>query len=194
LTDTILFEQVCYFSKLCYDRHLVGAAGGNISVKSYEDDTIIITPSGVSLRDVQKQCLIKVDLQGKKVSGPDEYKPSKESVLHLNVYQTRPEAKAVIHVHPAYATALSVKKENIQPVTASAELKLRKPIPIADYGLPGSGQLAAAIKKVLTEDGDTEAVVLERHGIIAFGPDLEAAFNVAELVEDTAKIQWLSSH
>ena len=71
--EQTLIEQLCRFARLCYDRGLVGATGGNLSVRSREG-LIIITPSGIALRDVIPDCLIKVDSRGDKAFGPERRK------------------------------------------------------------------------------------------------------------------------
>ena len=60
-----LADELVRYSRLCYDRHLVGAAGGNLSARVPGRDAFIVTASGVSLRDVARENLVVIDGSGK---------------------------------------------------------------------------------------------------------------------------------
>lgn len=102
-----LANEICLYSKLCYDRNLVGAAGGNLSVRTAQKDSFLITASGVSLRGVTVGNLVAVDINGNILEAPRGLRPSKETGFHLAVFSAKPEINAVVHVHPAYATAFA---------------------------------------------------------------------------------------
>jgi L-fuculose-phosphate aldolase len=188
-----IIEEICIYSRLCYERGLVGAAGGNVSARIPGEDRIVITPSGVSLRDISRDKLIIADIEGEKVGGPEGYRPSKETGMHIELYKVRHDINAVIHVHPPFATAFSVKKMPIPMLTASAKLKLKK-VPLVQYADPGSSQLARYVSEcAMTVGNDVKALALESHGLLAFDKCLSDAFDVAELVEDTARIAFIAS-
>ena len=94
-------REVVKYSHLLYERGLVTAAGGNVSMRC--GDTVIVTASGVSLRDTREDNLILCDQNGKLIVCPDGLKPSKETIFHLKIYQIRQDVDSVIHVHPAYS-------------------------------------------------------------------------------------------
>ncbi len=102
-----LADELVRYSRLCYDRRLVGAAGGNLSVRVPGRDAFLVTASGVSLRDVVRDNLVVVDGTGRLLEGPPGARPSKEASFHLAVYEMRPAVSAIIHVHPPYAVAWS---------------------------------------------------------------------------------------
>ena len=60
-----LADELVRYSRLCYDRHLVGAAGGNLSARIPGRDAFLVTATGVSLRDVARENLLAIDCQGK---------------------------------------------------------------------------------------------------------------------------------
>src|ERR1035437_11034825 len=91
-----LADELVRYSRLCYDRHLVGAAGGNLSARVPGNDTFIVTAIGVTLRDVARENLLAIDSQGKVLEGPPGLKPSKETSFHLVVYEVRPDVSAII--------------------------------------------------------------------------------------------------
>ena len=181
-------EELAGYARLCYQRRLVGAAGGNLSVRLPAGDGYLVTASGVSLRDVSPSNLVAVDPAGKKIDGPNDLRPSKEISFHLSVYEGRPAANAVIHVHPPYATAFAAQGRLIPQVTVSSRLKLRQGplVPVAD---PGSAELSGFVTDALAAAGEDASVLLLRdHGLIALGDSLPSAFDNAELAADTAEV------
>src|ERR1019366_4347089 len=93
-----LADDLVRYSRLCYDRHLVGAAGGNLSARIPGKAAFMVTATGVSLRDVARENLLAIDSKGKVLEGPTGAKPSKETSFHLAVFEARPDASAIIHV------------------------------------------------------------------------------------------------
>jgi len=186
-----LAEELAAYSRLCYDRRLVGAAGGNLSARIPGTEHCLVTASGVSLRDVTPENLVVVDLQGNVVEGPAGRKPSKEIGFHLAIFRNRPAIGAVVHVHPPYATVFATSLKPIPLVTVSAILKLKQGpiVPVAD---PGSKELCDNVTKAVQQAApETTVLLMEKHGVLAFRPTLCEAFDDAELAEDTAKIAHL---
>ncbi|MCL4377326.1 MAG: class II aldolase/adducin family protein [Actinobacteria bacterium] len=184
-----LKKEIAGYSNLSYQRGLVGAAGGNVSARC--KNLFLITAGGISLRDVTEKDIIIVDENGNTVEGSNGQKPSKETSLHLNVYRYRPGIDSVIHVHPPYCTAYSVKKRAVPILTASSKLKLRK-VPIVGYASPGSAELADFVAECIKSCPEyVKALTLEAHGLISWDKGLGNCFDIAELVEETARIAFL---
>ena len=182
--------DICRYSHLLYQRGLVGAAGGNVSTR--EGKRIFVTPGGKSLRSIKQEEIIETDIKGNPVKDKTGLRPSKELSLHLNIYRVREDVNSVIHVHPVYATAFAVKGRTLPMVTATARLKLTN-IPLVGYAPPGSGKLARLVyEKLLEEKVEFKALMLKDHGIITFAEGIEDCFNTAELVEETARIAYIS--
>jgi kynurenine formamidase/ribulose-5-phosphate 4-epimerase/fuculose-1-phosphate aldolase len=188
-----LADDLVHFSRLCYDRHLVGAAGGNLSLRLPGCNAFFVTAGGVSLRDVARENIVVVDGGGKLLPGSPATKPSKETGFHLAVYEARPEVCAVIHVHPPYATVFSARKQLIPTVTISAQLKLKQG-PVIPMAPPGSKELSDLVGRgAKAAPPEATVLLMEAHGLITMRPTLRDAFDDAELAEDTAKIALLGS-
>jgi len=191
-TEAALREEVCEYSRLVYERGLVGAAGGNVSSRVPGTQQVLITPSGISLREVEPSQLVTLSLDGSVLSKLPGARPSKESSMHLAVYSVRPDVASVIHVHPPFATAFAVRGRAFPMETVSARLKLREVIcvPVADPGSPElRGAVAAALKSAPPH---LKLLLLERHGILVFSDSLSDSYDTAELAEDTAKVAFLA--
>lgn len=185
-----LAEELSRYSRLCYERRLVGAAGGNVSVRVPGREMALITATGVSLREVAPENLLVVDLQGGVVENPSGLRPSKETGFHLGIYRARAEVRAVVHVHPTYATVYGNLQTPIPLATVSAENKLRQGA-VVRAAAGGSDALEGMLLAAIGAAPTANVFLMERHGLTAFGPGLCQAFDDAELAEDTAKIAFL---
>jgi len=183
-----LAEEIAHFCRVTWDRGLVSAAGGNISARVDATDTFLITPSGVALRDTSPEDMVTIDLDGRKLAGPERYKPSKESLMHTAIYRARPETRAVAHLHPPHAIAFGIRGEPIPLMTVTSEERLHL-TPVVPPASSGSRDLADGVADVVAgAPADTQVMLLARHGIIAWGSSVQQACDVADLAEYTAKI------
>lgn len=194
MSDPVVTEFAEALSATCikaFQRGLVGGAGGNISVRIQGRDEALISATGVSLGDITPATLVRVDLNGRVLEAYDGHRPSKETGFHLCVYRMRPQVGAVVHLHPPFATAFAVRGKELPLVTDGARANL-KYVPVVGFAPSGSAELHHIIEENLRQEPDTRAVLMEGHGMFSMGPNLTVAYNLADLVEDTAKIALLA--
>lgn len=161
---------------------------GNVTVR-LGAGRYLATPTAVSKADVTRASLILVDDRGAVVSGTR--KPFSELALHLAIYRARPDVEAVVHAHPPAATGLSVAGIQVRTtMLAESVVSLGATIPMVPYAAPKTPEWTASLIPAVD---DADAVLLENHGVITCGPDLETAYLRMELVEHLAKIQ-LAAH
>jgi L-fuculose-phosphate aldolase len=183
--------DIIKYSVRGYDRFLTIADSGNVS--SRYKNGILITASGVSLKEVTEDRVLYVGMDGKPISNPAGLEPSKETQLHLAIYRLRPDVQSVYHVHPAYATAYAIKGKEIPFLTSTAKRKIIA-TPLVPYATPGSEELSCYVSDTISrEDRSIHSLLLKDHGIVTFEKSLELSFNLAELLEVTAKISILSN-
>jgi L-ribulose-5-phosphate 4-epimerase len=183
-----LAADVVRIAQRAHARGLAAGTGGNISARLPGQDRILIKPSGLSLADCTADRLLVLTLQGDVLTG--EGRPTKEVNFHLGIYRTRPEVGAVLHCHAPWATAWAITGRQLPLLTPHAEAKLRR-VPVIPFAAQGSQDLADRVTTVFG-DPDVVAALLEHHGYIVVGADPNAAGNLAELVEETAQIGWLT--
>lgn len=183
-----LKSELVRFSKRCYDRQMICAAGGNISCRVPGEEAMIIKGSGSAFSDMTEEDVVKVDLDGNMIEGTK--KLSKEWKFHAGIYKERPEVMAVIHIHPPFSTAIASNQSELPLVTNHAKVYL-KHVPTIKVAQSGSDELA---EYVVTEFKDSErvAILMKEHGIVTVGGTLNQAFYLAEMVEDTSKIALFS--
>lgn len=171
-------KEIC---KLLYDRQLVTASDGNISMR-LDQDRIIITPSRKNKGLLQPEEMIIVDLEGKVIEGKS--KASSEFPMHRAIYQNRPEVNAIVHTHPVYATAFALAGKNI-PSNYLIEAKvILGPTALAGYGTPGTMEMVEAIAPHIEK---VNSILLKNHGAITYGTDLIDAYNRMDVLESIAK-------
>ncbi len=154
---------------------------GNISARYY--DRIFITPTGIDFDKLKPEDIVEMDLKGNVLN---DKKPSIEYRMHLEIYNLRPDVNAVIHFHPIYATALATSGIELEPILEEHYIYLgNREIKVARHEKPGSIELA---KTVAYNLGEANAVLIERHGAVCVGKDLESAFKACMVLEREAKI------
>jgi L-fuculose-phosphate aldolase len=151
---------------------------------------MIITASGLSLIDTERDNLMIVDIQSHSWNSNGEFVPSKEFKFHAGIYRLRPEIEAILHVHPPFATAFAVKGQDIPRLT-DAGYKLSA-IPRVLYAPGGSNELKDLIVFTIKQEPECQVLLLEKHGIVALGKDIVTAYNLADLTESLAKIAHIT--
>jgi len=164
--------------------HLVTGTWGNVSARIGDQPLMLVTPSGMEYSTMEPEDLVLVDFNKRVVAG--QYKPSVETLMHLKIYQRRPDVMAIIHEHGMYTTAFAVARKNIPVVTEESAEVIGHEVGVAAYAICGSELLADNVVKALGLD--KRAVLLANHGIIALGPSMEEALKVAQVAERTAMI------
>ncbi|HUK00237.1 MAG TPA: 3-oxo-tetronate 4-phosphate decarboxylase [Stellaceae bacterium] len=184
LSEATLRDEMCRLGASIFARGLTFGSAGNISVRL--EDGWLMTPTNVSLGRLDPARLAKLDAKGKLLSGDP---PTKETFLHRAMYEERPQAGAVVHLHSTYSVAVSVLAEIdpanvLPPITAYYVMRIGR-LPLVPYFPPGDLSLAAAVKRLA---GKHHAVLLANHGPVVAGSSLDAAANAIEELEETAKL------
>lgn len=156
---------------------LVVGTSGNASVR-VDEDTVLVTPSGVPYDRLGSDELCAVDLDGRRTAGT--LKPTSELPMHLAVYH-HTDARAVVHTHAVHATAVSTLVDEL-PAIHYMVAALGGPVRVAPYATYGSEELAAGMLEAL---GPRTACLLQNHGTLTHGTDLDQAY------DRTAQLEWM---
>jgi L-fuculose-phosphate aldolase len=181
-----LREQICEIGRRLYNKGFAAANDGNITVR-LSDKEVLCTPTMVSKGFMKPDDICKVDYEGKQLAG--KRKRTSEVLLHLAVYKTRPDVKAVVHCHPPHATAFAVAREPIPKcVLPEVEVFLGE-VPMAVYETPGTQKFAETIVPFVK---DCNTIILANHGTVTFGPNLENAYFNTEIIDAYCRILILA--
>jgi ribulose-5-phosphate 4-epimerase/fuculose-1-phosphate aldolase len=184
MSETRARDDIARLAKSLHDRGLTFGSSGNISRRV--DGGWLMTPTGSTLGDLDPARISKLDEAGDHVSGD---KPTKESFLHVAMYEERPETGAVVHLHSTHSVAVSCladvdPRDVLPPITAYYVMKIGT-LPLIPYFPPGDLDLARAVREMA---GRHHAVLLANHGPVVAGRTLEDAVYATEELEETAKL------
>jgi len=157
---------------------------GNASVR-LAGNRYLITPTSFSKFSIREQDLLVIN--GKKQVLQGKHRPFSEMDMHLAAFAVRGDARAVLHAHCPESVALSMVGVEVNPtLIPEAIVSLGARIPMLPHAFPGSEVGLEALTNALHY---YDVVVLENHGVISIGKDLEQAYLRMELCEHIAGIQ-----
>ncbi len=172
-----------------YHMGLLPACAGNLSLRL--GDQIAITTSGAHKGKLTRQDILLTDLQGRALN--PKQRPSSDTALHTLIYSLIPTAGAVVHAHTfegvvltkqrPQATALSTRNYALHRAFAGIDTHastLTVPIFPDSEDVPA---LSTQVGAYLKEHPDTNAFLLQNHGLYTWGADLNEAQNRVEAFE-----------
>ena len=176
-----LRSAVIKYSKKLNSTNLSALRSGNISVRAKEKniDGFYITPSGEKYSSLKPKDIVFVSLKGKfdKKKGI----PSSEWRFHQDIYVNKKEAKAIVHAHSTCATAVSTHQKSIPAFHYMIGVAGGEDIKCTKYATFGTRKLSNNILSALK---NRSACLIGNHGQIAFGENLDKAFELAQEVEN----------
>jgi len=180
-----LREKLCACGHSLFARGLTFGTSGNLSVRLPEGGWLM-TPTNISLGDLDPASLSHLDENGRVVSGDA---PTKEAFLHLSMYRKRPQCEAVVHLHSTHAVAVSClcgldASDCLPPLTAYYVMRIGR-LPLIRYFPPGDQALAQEVEAMASTH---HADLLANHGPVVSGTSLDAAMSATEELEETAKL------
>lgn len=179
-----LTKQMLDIGKRIWQRDYVAANDGNITVR-LNDNEILATATGVSKGFMNKDMILKLDMDGNVLTPNPKHKPSSEVKMHLEVYNYREDVRSVIHAHPPYCTSFAVAGIPLDKCVLPEAILTLGAVPIAEYGTPSTMEIPESVKPHI---GNNDAVLLANHGALTLGESLEKAYFLMETLEHTAKI------
>ena len=173
-------KEVIKYSIKLNTTNLSPLRSGNISVRSVENSVegFLITPSGKKYDTLKEEDIVFVSNDG---NHDTNLKPSSEWRFHKDIYLKKPDAKAIVHAHSPHATAVSAHGKDIPAFHYMIALAGGDSIKCAKYATFGTQELSYNIINALE---DRKACLMSNHGQVAFGENLESAFELAEELEN----------
>ena len=165
---------------------LVTGTAGNVSVRLDVDAgrrLMAVTPSSLPYADMTANDIVVTDFDVDPIAG--DRAPSSESLLHVGIYERRPDAGAVVHTHSVYSSVLAVCGIDLPPIIDEVVVYVGGTIQVSKYGFPGTEDLADNVCDAL---GSNKAAFIANHGAVAIGRTLEEALDICMLVERASQI------
>ncbi|MDB6168153.1 MAG: class aldolase/adducin family protein [Verrucomicrobia bacterium] len=179
--------QMCDIGRRMWEKDYVDGNGGNITVR-VGDELVLCTPTLISKGFMKPSDMCLIDLEGRQLAGTR--KRTSEALTHLGIMKRQPKARACVHAHPPHATAFAVASVLPPPcLIPEAEVFIGK-IGLAEYQTPGTPENANAVGRVGVEH---QVVLMQNHGVIAWGSDAEDAHWKMENIDAYCKTVWIAS-
>ena len=155
------------------------ATGGNLSVRIAGQSALAITPSNYDYMKMLPEDISVLDFDLTVLEG--QLKPSAESGMHAAIYKARPDVNAVVHTHQVYASALTLIRMPIPALFDEQTRFLGRSVNIIPYAPSGTGMLAGTIARHVRDHNN--AYMMQNHGALVFGHDMERAVHNVEILE-----------
>lgn len=198
--EKVLLAELIRCAQLCYQRGWCFGTAGNFSLR-VRHEILWQSPSGQNKGDLTGELFVPMLVEDGSVLDPlKSLTPSLEMPIHRGIYLSRPEAKAVVHCHPPFLVAntlqrpghLSFKDMEMIKALGGEDFKQTIECPVIKNLTFQEMQGAAAwIGHSL---GALPALVLEGHGVYAWGPNPLAALAIVEALEFCCQTQAYSQN
>ena len=195
MTADVLRQEICRVGRSLFERGLVHATAGNISVRLPERQGFLITPTDACLGTLQPERLARVNDDGQQTNGD---RASKTLALHRCIYAAEPQARCVIHTHSSHLVALTLAgvwspEAVLPPITPYFVMKVGR-VPLLPYHRPGDPAVGALVAEAIARGRQRgtpiRAVLLDRLGPTVWHDSPAAAMATLEELEETARL-WL---
>ena len=158
------------------------ATGGNLSLRIAGQNAFAITPSNYDYVKMTPDDVCILDFELNLLEG--HHKPSVESSMHGAIYQVRADVNAIVHTHQVYASALTLIKAPIPALFDEQARFLGRSVDIIPYAPSGTGFLKNTVAKHVKNHNN--AFMMQNHGALVFGHDMERAIHNVEILEKCA--------
>ena len=184
MSDKAIRQEVLDAAKGMLACGLVEGTAGNVSAR-LDGDRVVMTPSSVDYGEMTLDDLVVTDMDANVLDGSRP--PTSEKALHLACLRAHADIGAVMHCHALYSSMFAVNHQPIPCVVEEFDVYVGGEVPVAEYRLTGSSELAEEASRWLADRG---AVLMANHGLLCVGKSPADALKVARLVERTAQLVW----
>jgi L-fuculose-phosphate aldolase len=181
-------DEIMRTMERIYRYRMTTTSGGNLSLRDANGD-IWITPARVDKGSLRREDIVCVRANGR---CEGVHPPSSELPFHQAIYQQRPDLGGIVHAHAVALVAFSVCRRVPDTRLFPQARHVCGEAGFAPYALPGSVALGENIARTFA--GGFHCVVLENHGVVCGGENLQRAFERFETLEFTAKTIIKASH
>jgi L-fuculose-phosphate aldolase len=176
-------EQVAWACRILALEGFSDLTLGHVSARPTGGDAVFIKRKGLTLDEVGPEDVVEVD------------DPSAalhlETVIHTEIYASRPDVGAIVHAHPPYATAFGATTAELELLTHDAVLFADGVAYFEETSeLITDEEQARAVAEAL---GHRRAVLLRNHGVVVADADVRWAVLSAITLERAVKLQAIAT-
>jgi ribulose-5-phosphate 4-epimerase/fuculose-1-phosphate aldolase len=149
----------------------------------------LLNPYGMMFEEVTASSLVKIDLNGNKVSDTPYFINPAGFTIHSAVHAAREDALCVMHLHTDYGIAVSAQEQGLLPISQQAMFPLNS---LAYHDYEGLALNEAEKPRLVTDLGDKNYMILRNHGLLTVGKSVAEAFLSMYILERACRIQILA--
>ena len=154
-----------------------------------DEDHFLINPYGFLFEEMTASSLIKVDLDGNKVSeSPFPVNPA-GFTIHSAVHDAREDAGCVLHTHTRAGVAVSIQPDGLLPISQIALLPYSQ---ISYHDYEGIALNEDEKPRLVADMGSSNALILRNHGLLTVGASIPDAFIMMYALETACQIQIMA--
>ena len=146
----------------------------------------LINPYGFLFEEITASSLVKVDLQGRKVTdSPHDINPA-GFTIHSCIHAAREDALCVMHTHSLNGVAVSAQKGGLLPISQQSTLVLAS---LAYHDYEGIALREDEQPRLVRDLGAKNFLMLRNHGLLTVAPTVADAFLFMYVFEAACMIQ-----
>ncbi len=176
-------DDIKKYGRLLHEKDLTIGRSGNISVK-LDPDTFLINRAGADLSELSENELVFCNVYTDRWRGCQP--PSIETGFHRGIYLTFPHAAAIIHSHPFYSMLVSCSDVPVRTDLFVESMAYLGKVVRVPYFHAGGKALADA---VAAKAAESQVLLLENHGVLAWGKTLDECLIKTESLEYLCRMQ-----
>jgi len=149
-------------------------------------DQFLINPYGMLFEEITASSLIKIDVEGNKLSESPYEVNHAGFVIHSAVHMNRHDAECVMHTHTLAGVGVSTQKEGLRPVTQMA-LTILNEVRYHDY--EGVADALDERERIVKDLNDGGVLILRNHGVLTVGASVAEAYARMFRIERACRFQ-----
>jgi ribulose-5-phosphate 4-epimerase/fuculose-1-phosphate aldolase len=162
---------------------LTKAATGHVSQRGGDE---------VGVRYTSADEVIALDMDGRKLDGPEGLVAPQEVFIHTWIYRSRPEVKCVIHIHPPAVVLLTICNKPLMPIYGAYD---PSSLDLLLDGVPTYGRSITIRNDQLGKEfsetmGQKRVCLMRGHGITTAGASVEEATVTAIKMNELAEMHY----
>jgi ribulose-5-phosphate 4-epimerase/fuculose-1-phosphate aldolase len=150
------------------------------------EDHFLINPYGLMFDEITASSLVKIDIQGNKLSeSPFPINPA-GFTIHSAVHAVRHDAQCVLHIHSLNGIAVSAQKGGVLPLSQQSIFVLSS---LGYHGYEGVALNEEEKPRLVQDLGRNTYLMLRNHGLLTVGKTIADAFLNMYIFEAACTIQ-----
>lgn len=152
-----------------------------------KSDRFLVLPFGLHWSEVTASSLMEVSYDGKILIGHGELERS-TFAIHAPIHRFNPKARAVLHTHMPYATALTRLKDSRIQAIGQGEIGCMKSISYDEH-YPGLASDTNEGDRLARALGDKSILFMANHGVLVVGETVAEAYDRLYYLERACQVQ-----